>query len=172
MGEILACRVLSSELEHLFPNRSFDYFEPLCHRMREREFVDYVDSLLLDHTKLICGNCGGLTDIAESRGKSIPSAEDCIDLLLCGMVREPKTLYLFDGWLENLDLIFGMDRLPVEARRSVLKAIFSSIRKIVYISTNASKRLEEGARELADLLGCEFSSLEGSLSMILMALED
>jgi hypothetical protein len=166
MKKILACRVLSPELEHLNTDFPVDYFEPFCHKMREQKFVEYVDSQLLDHQVLVCGDCGGLADLAKSRGKTIPRADDCIDLLMGGVTREPKTLYLTDGWIEYIDIIFGMDRLPQEARNSVLKAIFSPIRKVVYISTEASERFGNEARNLADILGCEFAILKGSTTEI------
>jgi hypothetical protein len=172
MKKILACRVLSRELEHLRPDISVDYFEPLCHKMREQKFVEYVDSTILDHQILVCGDCGGLAELMELRRGNIPNADDCIDLLIGSATREPKTLYLTDGWIEYLDLIFGIDRLPYEARNSVFKAIFSPIRKVVYISTDASGRFEDKARELAELLGCEFDAQEGSTSEISRYLGD
>ena len=172
MARILACRVLSRELNHLVPDCSPDYFEPLCHKLRQREFVDYVGSLLLDQEVMICGDCGGLNALAESRGTSMPSADDCIELLIGDGAREPKTLYLTDGWIENLDRIFGLDRLPGEARKSVLGAIFSPIRKVTYISTDAPGGQEEGAREIAAVLGCEFSCIRGSLERMAEVLGD
>jgi hypothetical protein len=172
MKKILACRILSRELEHLHPVTPVDYFEPLCHKMREQKFVEYVGSRLLDHETLVCGDCGGLADLAEERGINIPSADDCIDLLTRGVAREPKTLYLTDGWIEYLDMIFGMDRLPHEARNSVLRAIFSPIRKVIYISTEASERFEDEASDLADLLGCEFDALKGSTTELSRYLGD
>jgi hypothetical protein len=172
MKKILACRVLSREIDHLHPDIPVDYFEPLCHKMREQKFVEYVDSQLLDHQMLVCGNCGGLAGLATSRGRSIPPADDCIDLLIGDVEKELKTLYLTDGWIEYLDMIFGLERIPNEARKSVLGAIFSPIRKVIYISTEASGKLVEKARELADLLGCEFGILEGSTSEISRYLGD
>lgn len=172
MKKILACRVLYRELEHLNPDIPVDYFEPLCHKIREQKFVEYVDSRLIDHQMLVCGDCGGLAALAEGRGKTIPSADDCIDILIGGAAREPKALYLTDGWIEYLDMIFGMDRLPIEARNSVLKAILSPIRKVIYIATEASGRLEGEARELADLLGCEFETAKGSTTELSRYLGD
>jgi hypothetical protein len=65
-----------------------------------------------------------------------------------------------------------MDRLPQEARKSVYRAIFSSIRKVIYITTEASGRFEDEARKLADLLGCDFAILKGSTNEISRYLGD
>ena len=172
MPKVLACRVLSRELEKLSPGTSYDFFEPRCHMLRTPKFVEYVDSMLKDHRALICGDCGGLAEMSRARGASIPPAADCIELLLGGNRREPHVLYLTDGWLENFDQIFGLVRLPEGARESALRSILSSITNVVYISTGATGSREEEARELAELLGCEFSTVEGTLSGISSFLED
>jgi len=172
MPKVLACRVLSRELDKLSPDITYDCFEPRCHMLRTSKFVEYVDSMLKDHQALICGDCGGLAELSRARGVGIPPATDCIELLLGGNRREPRVLYLTDGWLENLDQIFGLVRLPKGARKSALGSILSSIDKVVYISTGAAGSREDEARELANLLGCEFSTVDGNLSGISSFLED
>ena len=171
MRSILACRVFERELQALGKSGLVDYFEPMCHRLRESEFSRYVASLADGHDALLCGDCGGLSQLAASRDMRIPPYEDCIGILLPRMDRDPGTLYLTGGWIEHFDVIFGLDRLPPEAKRSATCALFSSISRVAYVSTQASGG-EEGARGLAELLGCDVLSLRGSLSNLARSLEE
>lgn len=161
MSKVLACRVLANELRHLRPALNPDYFEPLCHRLQPPKFVAYVDSLIRDHSLLVCGDCGGLASMARRRRIRLLPAKDCIDLLV--RERQTGTLYLTDGWLGNLDRIFGLERLDGRARPKVLRTLLSSVGRMVYVSTPGGSRGERRARALASILGCQFGRIEGSL---------
>jgi len=171
MVRILACRVLSDELERLAPSDRIDYFEPLCHSLKVEKFLEYVESMAKGHDLIISGDCGGLAQLALKEGLGMPAAADCIDLLVPGIRRERGALYLTDGWIENLDRIFGLDGLPATARPKVLRTILSGVKKVIYISTPGSMRSKE-AQELAESLGCAFESVSGSLEVIASALSD
>jgi len=170
MPKVLACRVLANELRHLRPTLKPDYFEPLCHRLQPSKFAAYVDSLIQDHSLLVCGDCGGLAEMAKRRKIPLLPGKDCIDLLIGE--RQAATMYLTDGWLETLDRIFGLDRLDRRARPGVLRTLLSSVRRVVYISTPGGGRGEKRARALAGILGCEFGTIEGSLDALSRALEE
>ncbi len=172
MDSFLACRMFQRELDGLGKSDRADYFEPMCHRLRESEFSSYVESLAHGHGALLCGDCGGLSRLAASKGIQIPPYEDCIDISLPRIDRDPETLYLTDGWIDHFDSIFGLDRVPSKARNSVLRSLFSGILRVAYISTDAATEREEDARELAELLDTEFLSFSGSLLSLVRYLEE
>lgn len=171
MAKILACLVLSKELRYLAPDCEIDFFEPLCHSFGQSKFVDYVASLIKDHSLLICGDCGGLAKLAKDKGLVIPASSDCIDMIAAGRHEETGTLYLTDGWLDNFDLIFGLERLRDEAREKVIRTLFSTMSRVIYMSTPGAKAREGQARELAHIIGCRFESIEGSLQTLSKALK-
>ncbi len=170
MPKVLACRVFARELRYLRPDLSADYFEPMCHRLQPAKFAAYVESQIKGHTLLVCGDCGGLAAVAERGRIRILPGRDCIDLLL--PERQAATVYLTGGWLENLDVIFGLEGKPRVVRDAVLRALLSGVRKVVYVRTLASKRGESKAEALARMLGCKFESIEGSLDALSKGLQE
>ncbi len=170
MPKVLACRVLAHEIRHLRPTLKPDYFEPLCHTLEPSKFAAYVDSLIQDHSLLVCGDCGGLAGIARRRRIPLLPGEDCIDLLV--HERRAATLYLTEGWLENLDRIFGLERIDSRARAGVLRTLLSSVRQVAYVSTVGGTGGERKARALASILGCGFDSVQGSLDLLSKGLEE
>jgi hypothetical protein len=172
MRTCLACRIFQRELEMLGESDRVDYFDPMCHRLGKSEFLRYVASLADGHAALLCGDCGGLSRVAADKGMRIPPYDDCIDILIPGMGRDPKTLYLTDGWMDNFDIIFGLDRLPTKARTPTMRVLFSGMLRIAYIFTGAASERKEDARRLARLLGCDFVSFPGSLSGLSRSLEE
>ena len=172
MVTYLACRVLQRELSDLGQSDRVTYFEPLCHRLRASQFTEYVASLVQGHAALLCGDCGGLAEVARDAGVPIPHYDDCIQMLLPGVDREPNTFYLTDGWVEHFDVIFGLDRLSAQAKNSVTRTIFAGIRKVVFVSTGSNREGEMRARSMAEAIGCDFASVRGSLTGLSRVLEE
>ncbi len=159
-------------MKHLSPGSTIDWFEPLCHSLPPDKFVEYVDRELLDHALLVCGDCGGLSKLAGRRGVTITQARDCIDLLTGGRERGSGEIYLTDGWLENMDTIFGLGRLPSESKAKTLKALLSGVSRVVYIATHGCDRKERQAREMSEILAAEFCRVQGSLDALERSLRE
>ncbi len=162
MAKVLACRVLAPELDSLGGEIEVDYFEPKCHRLSSKGFVEYVRSRIGGHDALVCGDCGGLAEVAREAGLPIPEASDCIDLVVDNLQLEDDVIFITNGWLQCLPQIFGLVRLDAAAREKVIPKLFSGINKVIYVRDPKLPDRQCEAAELARMIGAEVEVTEGS----------
>lgn len=159
---IFCCGVLKKELQQVLEditpvvNYRISYLEPGLHVDMDR-LAQNVKSLLRekeseDKLLLLGTQCHPeLNTIAASYKASIPSAGNCIEMLLGDkktfLDQEAKTFYLTPGWLENWRQIFieGLGWDSVDARQN-----FGLYERILLLDTDVYTIEDEKILEFFD----------------------
>ncbi len=162
MPKILACRVLKEEILESASDAEVDFFQPLCHRLPRQKFAEYVKSKLDGHCALVCGDCGGLQDSMKGLGVQINQDLNCIDLLTENFEPRPDELYLTNGWLDEFDLIFGIERFTGEMKKKILGKMFSQISTMVYVLAPGLEDRFSEVEAIARKVSCDCRKVEGT----------